>query len=208
VTGVPATATGVRVRVTWGAEDPGAGVDHYRLDHKIDGSGYDTIALPAQKATTIDRALTPGHGYQYRVRLYDLAGEASKWAQSPDFVLLRISEVSPSVRYTGSWGTASHTAYIGGKARYATAAGATATIRFTGRAISLVGPLGPTRGSARIYVDGQYVGVVSLHAGSYVPNRVFYARQWGSSAAHTLQIRVVGTAGHPMVAFDAAHVIQ
>jgi hypothetical protein len=208
LTGVPATTGAVRVRVTWGAKSAGAGIDHYQLDNSVDSAGYVTVPLPTTRSTTVDRGLAPGHQYLYRVRLYDRAGKASKWAMGQDFVLVRIPENSPSVRYTGSWGTASHTAYVGHNARYATAAGATATIRFTGRAVSLVGPMGSTRGAARIYVDGAYVGTVSLYSSSFVPNRVFFARSWATAGAHSVQIRVVGTPGHPMVAFDTAHVIQ
>ncbi len=63
--------------------------------------------------------------------------------------------------------------------------------------------MGPTRGQARVYVDGAYARTVDLRSSSSATRRVVYVRSWTSSARHTLEIRVVGTSGRPRVDVDA-----
>ena len=114
----------------------------------------------------------------------------------------RYSETSVSIVYAGSWKSASYGRYAGGAARYATAAGATATFTFTGTRVSWYGPVGPTRGQARISIDGAYVRTVNLYRRSFKAHSAVFSESWTTAGAHTLVIQVVGTAGHPYVAID------
>ena len=66
-----------------------------------------------------------------------------------------------------------------------------------------IAPKGPTRGSLKLYVDGAYVGTVSLHRSSSVSRVVVAARSWLTSGAHTVRAVVVGTLHHPRVDIDA-----
>jgi hypothetical protein len=94
-------------------------------------------------------------------------------------------------------------AYLGGQATWSTQKGATASLTFTGIGISWIGPVGPTRGKARIYVDGRYVKTVETYAAQFDPSRVLFSTTYTTEKARTLKIVVVGTRGHPMVAVDA-----
>ena len=64
-------------------------------------------------------------------------------------------ETSSKISYRGTWATAHNADYLGGKARAAKAGKAKATLKFRGAAVSWVGPIGPTRGKARVYIDGK-----------------------------------------------------
>ena len=86
--------------------------------------------------------------------------------------------------------------------RYAQSKGASATVRFAARAIAWHGPQGPTRGQAKVYVDGRYVKTVDLRRGSFVPRATLFRTSWPAVGRHTLTIVVVGSKGHPMVALD------
>ena len=123
-------------------------------------------------------------------------------AGTPTPAPLHLSETASAITYTGPWGSASHAGYAGGTAAYATDAGAAAQISFTGRTFSWVGPVGPTRGTAQVWVDGQLAANVSEYAAGYSPHKVLYLRDFGVSGLHTVRIVVAGTAGHPMVAID------
>ena len=113
----------------------------------------------------------------------------------------RFSDGSSLVDYSGSWRIARHSGYAGDKARYATKAGATATITFNGTGIAWYGPLGPTRGKAKVSLDGKYVKTVDLRRSSFDSRaKVFQIRT--KPGRHTLTIEVVGTRGRPMVAVD------
>ena len=114
----------------------------------------------------------------------------------------RYSEKSSSIAYRGTWKSASYRGYAGHAATYATAAGATATFTFTGSKVIWYGPVGPTRGKAKVLIDGAYVTTIDLHASSFTARTAVFSKSWSTAASHTLVIEVAGTAGHPYVAID------
>ncbi len=114
----------------------------------------------------------------------------------------RFSERSAAVHYTGSWKSAGFRAYAGGRATYATQAGASATFTFTGRGVTWFGPTGPTRGRARILVDGVYLKTVDLARHGFSAHVALFAKTWAARGSHSLTIQVVGGGSHPMVAID------
>jgi WD40 repeat protein len=93
--------------------------------------------------------------------------------------------------------------YSGGAVRWAKTAGASATLRFTGFAVAWRGPMGPTRGKAKIYVNGTYRKTVDLHSSTFVASRVLYSATFSTNATRTLKIVVLGTSGRPVVAIDS-----
>lgn len=114
----------------------------------------------------------------------------------------RYSERSSTIDYAGTWKSASHGGYVGGRVRYATAAGATASITFTGRRIAWYGPVGPTRGKAQVSIDGVPVKTVNLQRGGFDPSVVLYSVSWKAASRHTFEIEVLATQGHRLVAID------
>ena len=59
------------------------------------------------------------------------------------------------IAYRGTWNTAANPAFLGGQASTSGIRQSSATLKFRGAAVSWVGPMGPTRGSASVYVDGK-----------------------------------------------------
>jgi hypothetical protein len=111
-----------------------------------------------------------------------------------------LQDTNRKIHYRGGWSSARHAAYAGDRVRYATHAGAKASVTFTGRSISWIGPKGPTRGSARVYVDGRYVRLVNLRTRSFDPDTVLFSKRWSHSGRHVLTI-IVARTGRP-VAID------
>ncbi len=114
-----------------------------------------------------------------------------------------VNEGNSRIDYAGRWTSTSHSAYLGGKAKSTRASGASAKFRFTGAAIAWVGPVGPTRGKAKVYIDGVYVTTVSSRADTFQPARVLFKKSWSTVGTHRIAIVALGTAGHPTVALDA-----
>jgi hypothetical protein len=114
-----------------------------------------------------------------------------------------VQESSTAITYRGTWKTTSYTKYLGGKARWTRARGARASLKFTGTAIAWVGPVGPTRGKARVYIDGTLVNAVNTWASSFRPARVLFTKTWATTGTHRITIIANGTPGHPTVALDA-----
>jgi hypothetical protein len=126
-------------------------------------------------------------------------------ATTPDIAaedVQRFSERSASIAYSGSWSSASYAGYAGGAVRYSTRAGSAASFTFTGTKILWYGPTGPTRGTARVSIDGTYVKTVDLQRSSFSAHVAVFGRSWTTAGRHTITIEVVGTSTHPMVAID------
>lgn len=118
------------------------------------------------------------------------------------------NERSGAIAYTGTWRRAQHGGYGGGAVAYATKAGASATFTFTGTKVTWNGPTGPTRGQAKVYVDGTYVKTVNLYRRSFDPRATLFRTGWKAAGDHTLTIVVVGTKGRSMVAIDDFVVVK
>ena len=114
-----------------------------------------------------------------------------------------VQQSSGSIGYRGTWRTAYHAGYMDGKARATKARSAKASLQFTGSAIAWVGPVGPSRGKARVYIDGKLVTTVNTWASTFRASRVLFTRSWAKVGTHRISIVANGTAGHPTVALDA-----
>jgi muramidase (phage lysozyme) len=113
-----------------------------------------------------------------------------------------LNERSSAIVYRGKWRIARHGGYGGDVVRYAQSKGASATVRFTARRIAWHGPTGPTRGKAKVYVDGRYVRTVDLRRAVFDPRATIFRTGWSKVGKHSLTIVVAGSKGHPMVAID------
>jgi hypothetical protein len=147
-------------------------------------------------------ALAPGIVHRLRVRAIDRAGNVGAWASAGSFRLGAVQETSSAIVRTGAWSTKLSAAFVGGRAIAASAAGASVRITFTGTQIGWVSTVGPTRGQARIYVDGVYERTVDLGRPTSAARLIMVLRSWATPGRHTLEIRLVGTSGRPRVDVD------
>ena len=179
-------SSSIPTHVGWAtASDDQSGVAAYGLQMQT-GTGSWVTAIGSTTSRSTSRTLTFGRTYGFRDRARDGAGNWGAFATGPTIAPVRYQDTSSRVTYNRSWRTYSASSASGGHTHYATRAGAAATFRFTGRAFALIAPKGPTRGSLKIYVDGAYVGTVSLHRSSSVSRVVVAARSWLTSGAHTV----------------------
>ena len=114
----------------------------------------------------------------------------------------RFSENSARITYKGRWRAAEHAGYRGDGVRYAKGRGATASFAFDGTRVAWYGPKGPTRGKARVYLDGRYIKTVDLRASTFRARSLIFSKQWSNDRPHVLTIKVLGTSGRPAVAID------
>lgn len=117
-----------------------------------------------------------------------------------DVTARRIQESNPGIAYAGRWDSARHAGYAGGRVRYSDRDGATATYKFYAQSVAWVGPVGATRGRARVSVDGVVIGVVDLRRSTFKPQVTLFSKSWARAGQHTITIRVIGS-GRP-VAID------
>ena len=190
-TGVTMGST-VQVHLTWSATDAASSVAKYQLAVSVDGGAYQSITLPTNTTTVINRFLSVGHTYQYKVRATDVHGNTGAYKFGPAFKVLRFQDTSASIVYGGTWGTVSSTSYSGGTMHFA-GGGRTATLTTSGRDFAIVGPRSSTRGSFQVYVDGVLKATVS-ETGTATVRRVLWSIHFPTLATHTIRIVVIGTA--------------
>lgn len=117
-----------------------------------------------------------------------------------DVTTRRIQENNAGIAYVGRWATAGHGGYADGQVLYSERDGATATYSFYAKSVTWIGPVGSTRGKARVSVDGVVIGVVDMRRPSFKPQVNLFSRSWRRIGTHTITIEVIGS-GRP-VAID------
>ena len=150
-------------------------------------------------------AAVPGRDYRYRSRAFDKLGRASAWLTGPT-VTTSVAQESAG-GYTGTWVTAGHPDYLGGKARASETRGSQVTFTFDGPSVGLVGPTGPTRGKAEVYLDGKLLITIDTYSSSFRARRVLQTI-FTSDGSHTVTVRVPATSGRPWFAIDAFFVME
>jgi hypothetical protein len=206
--GVTMSTGNVPVRVSWSAADTGgSGVGTYDLARSTDGGAYTTIATRLT-STSYDTTTSRTHTYRFEVRARDWAGNLGPWKAASTVRINVLQESSGSIHYSGTWKSAANTSYSGGSLRYATASGASASSTFTGRSVAFVSSRGPTRGSAKVYIDGVLAATVNLNAATLTYRYVAFQKTWTSSGSHTIKVVVLGSSGHPRVDLDALETIS
>jgi len=100
--------------------------------------------------------------------------------------------------YKGRWTTATCDCSSGGRTRRTRQARAAVTFVANSDHVGLVMPKGPTRGKAKVYVNGTLKAVVNTHAATNVHRAVVWSGPGG-------RVRVVNlaTRGHPRIDLDA-----
>jgi hypothetical protein len=203
--GVP--SSGVPVYVAWSLKSSDNGVRRYDLQLKVGSGTFVTRTLSSSTAKSLRITLPPSSNDVFRVRAVDRDGRVGAWAYSRTVRASSISDGSSLLRWSGSWRRTSGSKYLGGYVHSTNSNGPSASISFSGASVSWVGPVGPTRGKSKIYIDGAYVATVDQYRSTYVARKVLFARNL-ADGSHTLVIKAQGTSGHPTVAVDHLYLLN
>jgi hypothetical protein len=183
----------VLARVSWApATDPSSAIGGYEIQASVDGGPWGGTTAVGPTSRAIASSQTVGHRYQYQVRAIDSAGNWSPWAIGPAVRTGLAQNNDSAVRYVGRWTRVPYAFASGGSLTYATSAGASAKTTFVGRGVGVVGPVGRTRGSARVYVDGVYRTTISFRANVSKSRRVMFSTSFPTRGTHSIQLRLVG----------------
>ena len=201
------TAQRLLMGISWSGADTGSGVANYDVQRSYDGGAYVTI-VSAKTPTSLNWSMTPGHAYKFRVRARDKAGNVGSWTTAYTWNSSLVQQTSTSVKYTGTWTSGSDAAYSGGTVKFASAAGASASMTFSGRAVAFVTTVRNTGGAVQVWVDGVLASTIDTYAETTTYRQVVFSKAWSSYASHTIKLVVVGTADRPRVDLDAFEVIR
>ena len=180
----------VPIRLTWTAADAG-------------GLRSVTLTRPSRRqlgtvAHSRAAAIRPAHPITWTLQATDRTGN-SRTASTTRTALVR-SEVSAF--RSGAWAALRGPAYLSGAALRSTTARSAMTWTFTGNSAALAASRSATSGRVKIYVDGNYSGIVDLRSPGVRHRQAVWARGWSSSVRHTVKAVVEGTSGRPGVVLD------
>ena len=207
VRGSRAGLTSVPLRLSWAAATDQSPITRYQLG-EVAATGPAAVASTAATVRSAVRTIPFAAARAWAVRATDLPGNVGSWAVAAPARVFVVQESSSVVRRSTGWTRYVATSALGGRAAYATRAGSTVRYTFTGRGIALVGAKGPTRGTAEIRLDGVLVGRVSAYSRSSGSRWLLQALAVDPARPHTLEVRVLGTAGHPRFDVDAFLVLR
>ena len=204
--GATVGTTKVPLRIAVGASDTASGVCRVLVRRRFSTNPYTAVPLLLAASRSVTTAVSPASkAYTFDAMATDCSDNSSARVPSAP---VRLAAYKSTIAYHGTWARKTVPMAFGGSARRADGAGASASLRFTGREVAWVASLAPGYGSARVYVDGRAVATVHLRASSVVQRRVVFTRSWPSAGAHTIKVVALGTSGHPTVDVDALLVLH
>jgi hypothetical protein len=185
--------------VSWQADDgAGAGVAYYAVEVREMGSGIRASGAQAGEWRTIsDRTATPsarfrgesGKAYQFRVTAVDRA--TNRGTAESNTILMPVDDRDRKLlRFSRGWKRTPRSSAWGETVRRTTDAGRTATLRFTGRRVSLISRRLRRGGRLRVTVGGRSK-VVNLRGRSGYRQVLWTSRRM-RDGAHVLRIRSLG----------------
>jgi hypothetical protein len=196
---------GVPVTVAWdAATDIGSGVASYELQRSVDGHAWTTMPKASPAARTASLTLPRNRTYQFQVRAVDVAGNVGAWKPAGTFRLTVSQETSHSLSFLrGTWSRTTSTSYDGHAARSTRTRGGVARFKFSGTGFAWVAAVSPVRGSAQVLIDGTLSGTVNTYRTLSAARLMVFGRSTMGSGSHSVEIRALGTSGHPRVDIDA-----
>jgi hypothetical protein len=200
-------STGVPVLVDWGLASTDAGLARYELQRRVGDGAWISLGLASATTSASSRTVPSGAAVRFRVRAVDTNGTVGSWATSATVQATAVSDSSAAIHWSTGWSYASYASYLGRRVHSTSSSGATATITFRGSAFAWAGPVGPTRGKARIYIDGHYLATVDMYRSRFAARDLVIARNLGDGT-HTLKIQALGASGRPTVAIDELYLLD
>ena len=205
--GTTLTGGSVRINLSWSGADVGpSGIASYDVARSYDGAAFQTIGS-ALIGTSLAWSMSPGHTYRFEVRARDKAGNLGAWHVGASIKAALTQQSSTAVHFSGASKTTSYSLYSGGSERYLAAAGASASYTTTARSLSFITTVGPTRGSANVYIDGVFQGTVNLNGPTTTYRFAAFSKTWSTVGTHTIRIVSVGSP-YARVDIDAFGVIR
>jgi len=123
---------------------------------------------------------------------------ASSWVWVDAFeVTARVQEDDPAVSYSGAWAQLALPLSSGGRAMVAVDAGAQASFRFSGPAVSWIGYRDGSSGIAGVFLDGSLRAEIDTYAPVAEIQRVVYTLSGLPPGEHVLTLEVAGRR-HPL----------
>ncbi|MEX2011471.1 MAG: S8 family serine peptidase, partial [Chloroflexota bacterium] len=183
-------ATTAQVRVVWpAATDPSSAIAGYELEYSYNLGPWQPSGIAAGSATAAVRTVALNRAHRFRIRARDAVGIWSPWVEGPLLRLGIVQNTSSAMKYSFGWYQSASASASGGSTRYTTRRNASVRLTMMAQTLSIVAPVGPNRGTAKIYVNGVFQATISLYWKVGVSRRIVWTKTFDADGLKTLEIR-------------------
>jgi subtilisin len=197
-------ATSAPVRVSWAAAtDPTSAIAGYELEYSLNGGAWQPAGTAGASDTSAVRMVPLSNSHRFRIRAQDTAGNWSPWVIGLPLALGIVQDSSTRMAWSSGWYRSDTVYASGGTTRYTTRRYASVRLTMTARTLAIVAPVGPTRGTAAVYVNGVYQATITLYSSTAASRRIVWTRTFDADGAKTIEIRSNATPGRPRIDVDA-----
>jgi hypothetical protein len=166
-------------KVSWhprgGRDEPQT--TRYRLEHRTGSGDWKHVTLARRSATSARLDLRMEKSHKFRVRAKERDGERGDWSTSDRS---RVQLRGPN-----------RDSAFGQAVALADERGSRARLRFDGRSVALVAPVGPKMGRAVIKIDGEVVARVDLERGKRREKKLVWTRNWSREKVRRIVVQPV-----------------
>jgi hypothetical protein len=150
--------------------------------------------------------LERNHDYTFAARGKDAKGIWGAFAYGTRFHLGEYQEnfSGTNPMFTGTWTRSFWQPASDGYVTVSATRDDKVTFEFTGTNVAWVATKSSNRGQADVYIDNSFVKTVDLYSATATTAQfIAFTKAWSQSSAHTIEVRIRGTVGHPKVDVDA-----
>jgi hypothetical protein len=195
------TLSQAHARLTWDQAGARPAGTTYQLQRLVSGS-WTNVRLTQPKKSSLTLSPKVGQAHRYRVRLRKTNGQVGAWYTGERFDARLVQDKHESMGWTSGWQRVKSPAASGGIVTYAKRADTQMAFSSNARTVAVIGTRGPSRGKARVFINGRLEAVVDLYAAKTEWRVLIFSRAWAHSATRTIRVEVVGTPGRPRVDID------
>jgi alpha-tubulin suppressor-like RCC1 family protein len=177
----------VSITTAWNGLDPYAHITSFEARYQTNGRPWHDIALAHPLATHFTIPLTQSKArYTFQIRATDALGRVGAWSPGISFAPGTAQETS--AQFSSGWTYQTGPQFWGGTTARVHRPGAEAMFTFHGGGVDWIGGVGPSYGSADVYMDGVYVTTVDCHAVGGAHRKVLFRGERFGYGAHTIEI--------------------
>ena len=202
-------ATGTAgLTLTWSAADDGR-LAHIQVQRRVGTTRWRNVAVVDAALTSVTSPVGLTKRVKFRARAFDEAGNASPWATTTRFKVVRIDDADSRLAPDGAWTRPTDAAALGGAYLRSTSAGDTATLTVKALQVQAIGSHGPTHGFADVYLDGTLSRTVTLGSETFDLRQVLFLTPVRALPTTTsLQLLNTGIETSTLLDVDAFLVLQ
>jgi subtilisin family serine protease len=175
------------VRLSWTATDSAGSLRSQALKRSRKGGSFQVYSRPRPTATSADVSMERKVVTGWRVEATDLVGNVGTSSDLTTRMVVTQAQ-APTVTQSAGWWLIGRSSAAASDLLVTRTAGATLTFPFTGRAITVVAPLGQGLGRFKVRIDGKAAGVVDLGRKQSSARRLVWTSDALTPGPHTIKL--------------------